>query len=230
MSTADSYIMLVASLPDLGGFLEAHAPPINRLQIEERLAMLSPEDRAELDAVASVVAWDRIRGEDEDATVLTRAERVVASLRSETLRLLVRDRLEIRTLIAALRRRHAGEEAPAPHVRWGYGRFKETIRANWGDPAFGVALAFPWVGQAREKLESGDTAGFERVALQAVWDAIGRHGDLHTFDLEAVAIYLLRWAVVDNWAHYDTAAATTRFARLLDEALTDTIPTFEATP
>lgn len=230
MSGVDSYIMLVSSLPDLGGFLEVQAPPINRLQVEERLAMLSPEDRAELDAVASVVAWERIRAEDEDATVLARTERVAASLRSETLRLLVRDRLEIRTLIAALRRRHAGEEAPAPHVRWGYGRFRETIRANWADPSFGVALAFPWVAQAREKLEAGDTAGFERVALQAVWDAIGRHADLHTFDLEAVAIYLLRWSVVDNWAQYDIAGATTRFTRLLDEAFADATPTFEATP
>lgn len=228
MSGADSYIMLVSSLPDLGGFLEAHTPPINRLQIEERLATLSPEDRAELDAVASVLVWDRIRAEDEDATVLARAERVSASLTSETLRLLVRDRLEIRTVIAALRRRHAGEDAPAPHVRWGFGRFKETIRANWADPAFGIARAFPWIGQAREKLESGDTAGFERVALQAVWDAIGRHADLHAFDLEAVAMYLLRWGVVDNWAQYDAAAATTRFSRLLDEAFTNATPTFEA--
>lgn len=228
MSGADSYIMLAASLPALGGFLEAQAPPINRLQIEERLTMLSPEDRAELDAVLGVLAWERIRADDEDATVLARAERVAAGLTSETLRLLVRDRLEIRTLVAALRRRHAGEDAPAPDARWGYGRFRETIRANWADPSFGVARAFPWVAPAREKLETGDTAGFERVVLQAVWDAIGRHADTHAFDLEAVAIYLLRWAVVDNWAQYDTAAATARFSRLLNEALADALPTLEA--
>ncbi len=228
MSGADTYIMLMSSLPDLGGFLEAESPPINRLQIEERLAMLSPEDRAEIDAVTSVLSWDRIRAEDEDATVLANAERVSAALRSETLRHFVRDRLEIRTIIAALRRRHAGEEAPAPDTRWGFGRFKETIRANWADPSFGVGRAFPWIAPAREKLESGDTAGFERLALKAVWDTIGRHADNHAFDLEAVAIYLLRWSVVDSWAQYDTAAATARFSRLLDEAFADITPTFEA--
>lgn len=228
MIRADAYIMLVSSLPDLGGFLEAEAPPINRLQVEDRLTMLAPEDREEIDAVLGVLAWDRIRAEDEDASVLARTERVAASLRSETLRLLVRDRLEIRTLVAALRRRHAGEEVPAPHVRWGYGRFRETIRANWADPSFGVGRAFPWITTAREKLEAGDTAGLERVLLKAVWDAIGRHAERHTFDLEAVAIYLLRWGVVDNWAQYDTAAATTRFSRLLNEALSASTPTFEA--
>ncbi|MFD2252343.1 hypothetical protein FHS82_002197 [Pseudochelatococcus lubricantis] len=227
-SRADPYVMLVASLPDLGGFLEAQSPPINWLQIEERLAILTPQDRAQLEAMAGIIAWERIQAEDEDATVLARAEQVVASLESEVLRDLVRDRLEIRTVIAALRRRHAGEDAPAAHVRWGYGRFVNTIRANWSDPAFGIARAFPWVGLAREKLESGDTAGLERVILQAVWTAAGRYADAHSFDIEAVAIYLLRWAIVNNWAQYDTAAATSRFTRLLDEALDDALPNREA--
>ncbi|MGI6244859.1 MAG: hypothetical protein ACOYJQ_03720 [Pseudochelatococcus sp.] len=229
MSGADRYVMLVASLPDLGGFLEAQSPPITWLQIEERLSELTPADRAQLDDIANVVAWERLRGDIEDATVLARAGRVIASLESETLRELVRDRLEIRTLVAALRRRHAGEDAPAAGTPpWGFGRFLATIRAHWADPAFGVARAFPWVTEAQEKLASGDTAGLERVILQAVWNATGRHAPAHTFDLEAVAVYLLRWSIVDNWAKYDTAAATSRFARLLDEALADSLPTFES--
>lgn len=230
MSGKDSYILLVSSLPDLGGFLEAHVPPISRSQIEERLGMLSSEDRAELEAMVDVLSWEHLRIGDDDATVLARADKVMASLSSETLRHLFRDRLEIRTVITALRKRYAGEDAPAPQTPWGYGRFRETIRANWSDPAFGISRAFPWVIEARDKLESGDTAGMERIILKAVWDSIDRYADNHTFDLEAVAIYLLRWSVVDNWAHYDTAAATTRFSHLLDEALTDAIPTFEAVP
>jgi hypothetical protein len=143
---------------------------------------------------------------------------VVSSLRGEDLRRAARDRLEIRTLIAALRRRHAGEDAPAEGVRWGYGRFVDVIRANWGAPDFGVGRAFPWVLAAKDKLEAGDTVGFERIALEAAWNSGTRCELGHAFDYEAVIFYVLRWSLNERWARYDADAAGTRFAGLLDAA------------
>lgn len=215
------YIQLLASLPALGPLLSDKAPPISEARLERRLRELAPDDRAELEQLRSLASWKRLDIRLDDAAFLARARGVIEGLRSEALRATARDRLEIRTLLAALRRRHAGEEAPAAGTSWGYGRFVERIRANWTAPDLGVGQAFPWVGKARERLESGDRKGLERVALKAAWAAGERHLALHDFDFEAVVYYVLRWSLVDRWARYDAEAAAARFAELLDEALAE---------
>ncbi len=228
MFNSDPYVMLVASLPAIGAFLCDKEPPINRTRLFDRLKMLAPEDRAELDALISVFSWAALDVTEDDAAFLERAGRVVSSLRGEDLRRAARDRLEIRTLIAALRRRHAGEDAPADDLRWGYGRFVDVIRANWGSPDFGVGRAFPWVLAAREKLEAGDTVGFERIALEAAWNSGTRCELGHAFDYEAVIFYVLRWSLNERWSRYDADTAGTRFAGLLDAAFENYEPEYQA--
>lgn len=213
------YVMLMASLPALGPLLSERAPPISEARLGVRLRELGPEDSAELERLRSLASWMRLDiGEDESA-FLDRARSEIAGVRSEPIRAMARDRLEVRTLLAALRRRHAGEEAPSAEVPWGYGRFVETIRANWGAPDFGVGRAFPWIIQAKERLESGDWTGLERLALAAAWAAGERHLALHELDFEAVVYYVLRWSLVDRWSRYDAEAAAERFVELLNESL-----------
>jgi hypothetical protein len=221
MGEAPPYVMLMASLPALGPLLSERAPTISETRLERRLRELSPEDHAELEGLRSLASWLRLDMAEDEAAFLARARSVIAGVRSDAIRALARDRLEIRTLLAALRRRHAGEEAPAPGTPWGYGRFVETIRAHWGAPDFGVGRAFPWIGAAKERLESGDRAGLERIVLEAAWAAGERHLALHEFDFEAVVYYVLRWSLVDRWSRYDTEAAAVRFAELLDAAIAE---------
>ena len=226
MFAAEPYVMLVASLPDVGTLLSNRAPPINHVRLEQRLKELSPEDRADLEALRSLLSWSRLDVGDEDAAFIARAAEVMKTVHSETLRAAASERLEIRTLIAALRRRHRGEDAPAPGTVWGYGRFIETIRANWAAPDFGVGRAFPWVLAAKEKLEAGHAQGLERITLQAAWDSGARHAAGHEFDFEAVAFYVLRWSLVDRWSRYDATAAAARFTELLDAAFADNAQDF----
>jgi len=219
--TADPYVMLVASLPALGPMLGSHRPAISAERLQERLGYLDPADRADLEAMRASLSWSRLDLGESDAHFLGRVDALVARLRSPVLRAAVRDRLEIRTLVAALRRRAMGQEAPPAGERWGYGRFVAVIRANWAQPDFGVARTFPWMTKARERLEAGDAAGLERVVLQAAWNAAARHADGHIFDFEAVALYVMRWSMVDRWSRYDVASATARFSALLDAATVD---------
>lgn len=221
IAAAPPYVTLMASLPALGPLLAAKEPPINQPTLEHRLQALSPEDHRDLMALRDVASWTRLSMAESDAAFLARARKVEASLRSEVLRGLLRDRLELRTVVAALRRRHAGEDAPPAGEAWGYGRFVEVVRNNWAAPDFGVGRSFPWVNAAREKLDAGDRKGFERIVLEAAWAAGRRRLAEHHFDLEAVVRYALRWSLVDRWARYDEDAATARFGELLDAALTD---------
>lgn len=228
MFSSDPYAMLMASLPAIGPLLSDKEPPINRTRLYERLNMLEAEDRAELDALISIVSWAALEIGEDDAAFLDRATRIVESVRSADLRTAAHDRLEIRTLVAALRRRHAGEDAPAEGVRWGYGRYVEVIRAHWGAPDFGVGRMFPWVLAAKEKLEAGETAALERILLEAAWNSGTRCELGHAFDYEAVAFYLLRWSLNERWARYDADEAGSRFAELLDAAFVNYEPTYQA--
>ena len=226
MFATEPYVMLVASLPHVGTLLSNRAPPINQVRLEQRLKELDPEDRAELEALRSLLSWSRLEIGDEDAAFVARARQIIEAAHSETLRAAASERLEIRTLMAALRRRHRGEDAPAPGTVWGYGRYVDTLRANWAAPDFGVGRAFPWVLAAKEKLEAGDAQGLERITLQAAWDSGARHAAGHEFDFEAVAAYALRWSLVDRWSRYDAAAAATRFTELLEAAIADNAQNF----
>src|SRR5271156_152510 len=133
------YVQLMASLPALGPILAAKTAPITRIRLMTRLQrMLRPEHFAEIEAAASILAWPHQSMLTSDPDFVGKARKVIPTLKSETLRQLVHDQLEQRTALAALRRRHAGQPAPAPGEIWGYGRYVDRIRTNWRDPGFGL--------------------------------------------------------------------------------------------
>jgi hypothetical protein len=219
--SSERYVMLMASLPHIN-LLSEKEPPINRTRLLERLKMLEPEDREELDRITSILSWSYIDTGNDDAAFVARAEKIISAVRSSVLKTVARDRLEIRTLMSALRRRYAGEEASAIGPSWGYGRYVDQIRKNWNLPDFGLGRSFPWLPAAKEKLESGDSAGLERILLDASWNAGASQEAGHEFDLEAVALYLIRWSIAERWSRYDADVATARFAELLTAAFPQT--------
>lgn len=213
------YVTLMASLPALGPILAAKHPPINRERLHARLALLRPEHRDEVRAATQLLAWSGIDLGHGDAALVRDARRLVRQLSEPTLVTALRDRMEMRTLVAALRRRQAGQGAPPPGALWGYGRYVTRIRENWSQPDFAVSAAFPWVLRAREKLEKEDAAGLERILLEEVWRHAAWLAAGHDFDHVAVALYLVRWQLLDRWTRYDAEAAAARFGALVDQAL-----------
>ena len=214
------YVTLMASLPPIR-FLSDKAPPINHARLMERLKDLAPADAAVLRGLSEAVSWRFVDVSQEDDAFIANAEALLAGIDSPTQVAAVRERLELRTVVAALRRRHAGEEAPAKGARWGFGRHVERLRTGWGQPDFGLGATYPWLPAAREALEAGDTIALERLLMEVAWAQQDRHAFGHEFDLEAVALYLVRWSMADRWARYDADAAQARFGDLLDAALAD---------
>jgi len=214
------YVQLMASLPALGPVLGAKSVPISALKLSKRLRdMLKPEHKAQIDAAEGVLDWHEIPLRMSDDEFLVRAGDVVARLKNPTLRRLVEEVLEARTLIAALRRRESGQDAPPANAPWGYGRQLKRIRNNWRDPSFGLSHAYTWLLPFKEKLASGDTAGSERLVLEVAWRQADRLVGFHTFDFEAVALYVVRWHLLDRWTRYDAEGAAVRFGKLIADAL-----------
>ncbi len=219
MANHEKYIMLMASLPRPGPLFAEKQTPLSRFRLDRRLQQLEPEDAALLAAVERAVEWRRIENGATDETVLQRARDALALTKSRTLRGLIERRMEIRTCLAALRRRAAGEAAPPEDEPWGYGRWRRLMARNWRAPGFGVERMFPWLKEADRLLKENDAYGLERLVVEVVYRDLSRSGGLHQFDIEAVVIYVLKWSVIDRWSRYNAEAAARRFQQLLDAGL-----------
>lgn len=214
------YAMLVCGLPALPQALFGeHLAPISRLQLDRRLALLTPEDARQLATLEDVLHWDRLSLNLSDAQAVQAFRAGMASLPPGLPRAVAQWRLEDRTVLAALRRRHLGRPAPAPGELWGCGRLLERIQRAWHEPVFGLERHLPWAAEAARLLASGDSSGLERLLLGHTWDGLGRQGAGHYFDFEAVAIYVLKWDILRRWSGYNGVAALRRFMELSDAGL-----------
>jgi hypothetical protein len=211
--------MLVASLPYLPPLFAANKPPMSRERLESRLNMLSGEDRHELRVIEDLMHWNRSPLDISDSEVVERAEKLIPTLRDERMRQVAIWRMEIRTVVAALRRRAAGRPSVSSKERWGYGRWVWHIERYWSRPDFGLANAAPYVVQFQQLIEQRDALGLERALLNTVSRGLARVEEIHHFDFEAVALYVLRWDIIARWTGHDKERAQERFDRLVGEGL-----------
>ncbi len=219
MQSADRYLTLLTSLPAHGSLFGATQTPLSRLRLEMRLRWLEAEDAEDLARLSAVVDWYDQRFGIDDETVVRQAEQRIAEIHNDFVRELARWRLEMRTLVAALRLRRDGAPAPSSRRRWGFGRWVPQITRHWGEPQFRLERVFPWLPQARRLLDSGDALGLERLLFGTVWTHLERIGAEHYFDFEAVVVYVGCWDLVARWTRYEADAALARFDDLLDVTL-----------
>ena len=227
MSRIDQYIMLMTSLPQHSSLFLAHHTPLSRIRLDQRLTMLEAEDAEQLRLVLVAEEWHRLQHVKSDAQTIALARRNLGLIESPLLRQLVTDRLELRTVVSALRRRQRGDPAPAAQEQWGFGRWMPIIAANWGEPGFRMETIYPWISEANSLMRQRNALGFERLVLSTFWDHLGRATENHFFDFEAVVIYVLRWDLIARWTSYDQQRAARRFTELMDEGLGDTVNLFD---
>jgi hypothetical protein len=217
------YTALMASLPPLGGLFEARTPAISRLKLQSRLTLLHPEDRRTLDLLVGILSQtmrdEEFPGGPSDAGLLASTRTFFREVSNPTLRELVSHRLDLRTILAALRRRHRGETEPPQGTPWGFGRWVPSIERHWREPAFRLDAVFPWIPQAISLLEADDLVNLERLLFGLLWKHLERVGFGHNFDFEAVVIYIARWALVDRWSHFHGPEAIERFRILVRTGL-----------
>lgn len=219
MAGSMTYVTLMASLPRPLTLFGATQTPISRLKLDRRLRMLEPDDAADLALIEDALQWGHLPISLSEDDVLHRARLAMADTDNPAIQQIIRDRLEMRTCMAALRRRRDGMAAPPPGTSWGYGRWTGHIARNWGEANFRLGGVFPWVAEADRLLTQDDPVALERLLMQTSWTALGRLLGGHEFDFEAVVIYVLRWNIVDRWVRYDGQAASDRFEQLVDAGL-----------
>ena len=220
MAAADKYTTLMTSLPHHGELFAAKQTALSRIRLETRLQMLDAQDRELLRKIEKLLHWWNHPIGRLDGEIAALAGQLMLKLKDELLRDIVSWRLELRTVVAALRRR-LGQSAPGGLPDWGYGRWLEQIRHYWGEPGFRLERVFPWVLEADRLLNERDTVGLERLVLGLVWNKLDRAEEGHYFDFTAVVIYVLRWNIVACWTRSEGHEAVTRFQALVDAGLAE---------
>lgn len=219
MSDDFRYTLVMASLPWHGTLFGARRTPLSRLQLDRRLAHLTAPDAERLTRIETVIGWHRRRIDQSDPETLAEADRTVEALNDPVLASIVIERLSLRTLVAALRRRQRGDPAPDRRGRWGFGPWTAWIVRHWQEPDFGLGHLQPWVAEAAALLAEGDSLRLERLVLGQAWADLGRIGQDHGFDFPAVVVYVLRWHLIARWTAYQGESAAQRFDALTDAGL-----------
>jgi hypothetical protein len=126
-------------------------------------------------------------------------------------------RMDLQTLLAALRRRHAGLCLPEGKSTWGVGSQVQSIRRHWEAADFGLLHLYPWLPQARELMLAGDARGLSRLLEGLAWTWLSQCAERNLFSFESVFSYVFKWQIIRAWLTCDADRAQFRFAQLVDQ-------------
>ena len=219
MTVSSPYIMLMASLPPLGDLFGQYQTPLTEIQLRHRLRFLTDQDSKTLSQIEQLVRRSKQPAEWTDAQIVGSAKALLDHLRSNTLKQAVEFVVNLRTIVAALRRRRLGEKSPPAQRDWGYSPWIKRIERHWAEPDFGLGTVVPWVSEARRLWENDDSVELERLILVESWKQFGRLSNGHYFDFAAVVLYVLRWSLIARRVNYDGETAQKRFNSLIDDGI-----------
>ena len=126
------YYTIVASLPFLPYFATAERLPLTRLRLEQRLRMLEAEETRQVYLAENLAGW-RLFAEKPGhvGTSVVFMTKALQAIQHPVLREFVTYRLDIQTVIAALRLRQAGRNPQQVSEAWGVGRWVKRIEVDW---------------------------------------------------------------------------------------------------
>ena len=224
------YTLLLSSLPvQPAEMFTSRLPVISRIQLDKRLALLDAKDAEDLARIEGLLHWSKMHDWD-DATIINTGLTELALIRSQFLRDIVSWRLELRTLLTALRRKHGGETITAEDPFYGFGSHLQFIRRNWQKPDFGLGNTLPWLKQAEKLIAEDKPLELDKLMLELNWKHYARLSVGHYFDFPAVVLYVLRWYLINRWVSYDKDRALLRFNELIIAGMADVSLDFEGKP
>ena len=215
------YYTLIASLPPLKKFDQAERLPINMECLRERLTILGQEDAKLVDSVASFIIWHRQPMERSDKEMFVVYKQLIESIDNPMIKEMINLRIDIRTIVVALRRRYRGLPAPKSGELWGMGRWVQHIEKYWDDQNLRLAAVYPWIPQVREYLENGNALELERLQMNQVWEGVDRLEDQNYFGIDVIFSYLFKWDMMQRWLANDVESAKIRFDELVSEVISD---------
>jgi hypothetical protein len=214
----EDYYTVVASLPHLPYFANAERLPLSRLRLEQRLRMLDADETRQILQAEFLAGWRLPAGKLESGgKIAAQYKTMLQSISQPVLREFVEYRLDLQTVVAALRIRQAGHDPEQYPGSWGIGHLVKHIEAHWDAPDFRLGTVFPWVQEANSYLAASDAMALDRLLMDTVWRKLSRLGDRRPFGFEAITAFVFKWDILQAWLQRDASAAKQRFQVLIEE-------------
>jgi hypothetical protein len=215
----NKYYTLIGSLPHLPYFDKTSRLPINAERLQKRLGMLQPVDAEVVETVQTFLLWQYHSMDKTNSDIIRHYSETMALVTQPSVRNIIDYRMNIRTIVSALRRRYYNHPAPTKQERWGIGQWCRQIIDHWNDPDFGLGAIHPWISQAQQLIAQEETLEFERLLMGLIWDNLDRHEVDDPFGLDSLLVYLFKWDIIKRWQIYNREKAADRFDKLVDKAL-----------
>jgi hypothetical protein len=212
------YYTVVASFPHLPYFAEAERNPLSRLRLEQRLRMLEADETRQILQAEFLAGWRLPAGKlGSGGKIAAQYKSMLQSISQPVLREYVEYRLDIQTILAALRIRQAGRDPEQFPGIWGVGRWVKHIEAHWDPADFRLGTVYPWIVEAGNYLEAADAMALDRLLMDTVWRKLSRLGDISPFGFEAITAFVFKWDILQAWLQRDASAAKQRFQVMIEE-------------
>ncbi|MBY0585646.1 hypothetical protein K2X85_00620 [bacterium] len=211
-----SYTFLMSSLPPMPPRFDVARLPISAAALEERLSRLAEQDLRLVEQMRDLLFWDRMDLAATDEEVLGRWKTFLNTARNGVAREIVSLRMDVRTIVAALRSRRRGLPLPASFSPW-----MPTIRRNLGEPSLGLGTRFPWIATLDRYLAEGNVDDADRLLLGNIYEQWSRLAAGRPASLEAVLLYVARWDVIHRFVSRDRQRGEQRMELLVTEAIGD---------
>jgi len=213
----DDYYTVIASLPHLPYFADAQRLPLSRLRLEQRLRMLEADQSRQILQAEFLAGWRLPAGKLGGGNIAAQYKRALQGISQPVLREFVEYRLDIQTVVAALRIRQAGRDPEQYPGTWGVGRWVRPIEAHWDAADFRLGTVYPWIQEAGGYLAAADAMALDRLLMDTVWRKLSRLGDRSPFGFEAITAFVFKWDILQAWLQRDAGAAKQRFQLLIEE-------------
>ena len=179
-----NYFTLITSLPRLTPFRHAEHLPINRVRLDQRLRMLDTDHAGQLDRAKFFVIWLPSKSESQRQDIVHQYRTLMQQPLHWALREYAGFVVDQRTILSALRIKESGLSLPQEDASWAVGRWSGWIKSHWNDQDFGLKQMYPWIEEARERLQSKDVGGLENLRLQQCWNKLVRIGSDNLFGFD----------------------------------------------
>lgn len=215
MARSNSYYMLLSSLPALPPRFDAGRLPITLERLQGRLRMLEPGDSQEISGMLEILGWSRQYAEQGDGLVVKRYGELMQEVHHPLVREVLATGMDVRMIVAALRRRRAGLGPPDT----GFGQAFDQIRSHFLQPDLGLGHVFPWILPFDQLLEQRNSLNLYRHILQATWSYLRKRSDDYYFNFEAVVLYIARWDIIRHWQQLQAERGREVFEALVTEVI-----------
>lgn len=217
MSSPD-YTALLCSLPHLVDPFQYQRQSISLVQLQKRMNMLSYDDYVWLNKVRQIFYWGGISLDQDEVSLVAKANRLMAELHDPDIKSWLLWRMDIRSILAAMRRRKEGQGAPKDFL-WAYGNYIHHIQRNWASPCFKLEGRYPFLSDIERHFQAGESYKLEQCLLKVIWHFYKTRTPNKDNGFSAVILYLMKWDLIDRWRQYDKEIGAQRFQQLVSACL-----------